>query len=217
MSKSMTGVFLPRMARPLAKLALVVVLPTPPLPEVTTTTRVMRSTFLTRLNGRGRLERRDGQALVAVGVEPQRDAHRPAAEVLELVGLEGSIDARNGDQLGVKVIGDDARARIAARTREHPAANGAEGVDRAVGDELRAAAGRRGDDHVATLRVEALARSQRPGQVRGCRTRLVDRTGGRLRGDVQRGRVDGRLHRRRDTRPDRRPAALPGLLIVRAL
>src|SRR6478735_4157392 len=84
MSKSMTAVFLPRMARPLAKLALVVVLPTPPLPEVTTTTRVMRSTFLSRLHGRQRLERRDGQSLVAVGVEPQGDAHRPAAEVLEV-------------------------------------------------------------------------------------------------------------------------------------
>ena len=35
-SKSMTTVLLPRMARPLEKLALVVVLPTPPLPEVTT-------------------------------------------------------------------------------------------------------------------------------------------------------------------------------------
>jgi hypothetical protein len=33
----MTAVLWPRMARPDAKLALVVVLPTPPLPEVTTT------------------------------------------------------------------------------------------------------------------------------------------------------------------------------------
>ncbi|MCY1373172.1 hypothetical protein D9M69_604290 [compost metagenome] len=36
-SKSITAVFLPASARPDAKLALVVVLPTPPLPEVTTT------------------------------------------------------------------------------------------------------------------------------------------------------------------------------------
>ena len=35
-SKSITAVFLPRSARPEAKLALEVVLPTPPLPEVTT-------------------------------------------------------------------------------------------------------------------------------------------------------------------------------------
>jgi len=35
-SKSMTVVLCPRSARPQAKLALVVVLPTPPLPEVTT-------------------------------------------------------------------------------------------------------------------------------------------------------------------------------------
>src|SRR2546427_9124877 len=35
-SKSMTATFLPRLARPTAILALVVVLPTPPLPEVTT-------------------------------------------------------------------------------------------------------------------------------------------------------------------------------------
>jgi hypothetical protein len=35
-SKSMTAVLCPRKARPVAKLALVVVFPTPPLPEVTT-------------------------------------------------------------------------------------------------------------------------------------------------------------------------------------
>src|SRR3990167_5475651 len=35
-SKSMTAVFFPALARPQAMLALVVVLPTPPLPEVTT-------------------------------------------------------------------------------------------------------------------------------------------------------------------------------------
>jgi hypothetical protein len=35
-SKSITAVFLPAFARPQAMLALVVVLPTPPLPEVTT-------------------------------------------------------------------------------------------------------------------------------------------------------------------------------------
>src|SRR6056297_214095 len=37
-SKSITTVFLPAMARPLEMAALVVVLPTPPLPEVTTRT-----------------------------------------------------------------------------------------------------------------------------------------------------------------------------------
>jgi hypothetical protein len=40
-SKSITAVFLPASARPDAKLALVVVLPTPPLPEVTTTILAM--------------------------------------------------------------------------------------------------------------------------------------------------------------------------------
>jgi hypothetical protein len=40
-SKSMTTVFLPRCARPVAKAAEEVVLPTPPLPDVTTTTCAM--------------------------------------------------------------------------------------------------------------------------------------------------------------------------------
>src|SRR5260221_13123028 len=42
-SKSMTTVFLPRWASPVANAAAVVVLPTPPLPEVTTTTCAKRS------------------------------------------------------------------------------------------------------------------------------------------------------------------------------
>src|SRR5260370_40691665 len=45
-SKSMTAVLCPRNARPDAKLALVVVLPTPPLPEVTTTILAMFARFL---------------------------------------------------------------------------------------------------------------------------------------------------------------------------
>ena len=40
-SKSMTTVLCPRRAKPVEKLALVVVLPTPPLPDVTTTILVM--------------------------------------------------------------------------------------------------------------------------------------------------------------------------------
>jgi hypothetical protein len=43
-SKSMTAVLWPRNASPAEKLALVVVLPTPPLPEVTTIIFVMTET-----------------------------------------------------------------------------------------------------------------------------------------------------------------------------
>jgi hypothetical protein len=45
----MTAVLKPRRARPVAKLALVVVLPTPPLPEVTTTIFAMEKLSSTRL------------------------------------------------------------------------------------------------------------------------------------------------------------------------
>src|SRR5690606_42114364 len=45
-SKSMTTVLWPRIASAEEKLALVVVLPTPPLPEVTTTIRAMTAEFL---------------------------------------------------------------------------------------------------------------------------------------------------------------------------
>jgi hypothetical protein len=45
----MTAVLKPLRARPVAKLALVVVLPTPPLPEVTTTIFAMEKLSWTRL------------------------------------------------------------------------------------------------------------------------------------------------------------------------
>ena len=49
-SKSITTVLKPRKARPDEKLALVVVLPTPPLPEVTTTIFVMNKPLITYKN-----------------------------------------------------------------------------------------------------------------------------------------------------------------------
>src|SRR4051812_14123004 len=65
-SKSMTATFLPRLARPTASEALVVVLPTPPLPEVTTMISVKGLS-----SGWGMGNRRSGQTWMR-----QSQAHR---------------------------------------------------------------------------------------------------------------------------------------------
>src|SRR3954464_14234629 len=87
-SKSMTAVLWPRTARPLAKLALVVVLPTPPLPEVTTMIFAME--FL-------KFERRHHELVVD---EP--DLGRLAAEGCGQRVLAGAVDAGDGDQFGLQ-------------------------------------------------------------------------------------------------------------------
>src|SRR3954469_22985255 len=99
-SKSMTAVRWPRTARPLAKLALVVVLPTPPLPEVTTMIFAME--FL-------KCERCHHELVVD---EP--DLRRLAAEGVGQRVLAGAVDAGDGDQFGLQAQREDAGVAIAA-------------------------------------------------------------------------------------------------------
>src|ERR1700744_1836611 len=87
-SKSMTAVLCPRSARPDEKLALVVVLPTPPLPEVTTTIFAMGF-----------------QSVDLEGSHHEHAVDQPhlgglAGDVLGQRRLRRSVDAGDGDQFG---------------------------------------------------------------------------------------------------------------------
>src|SRR3982751_1133224 len=125
-SKSMTAVLWPRSARPDEKLALVVVLPTPPLPEVTTTIFAMEVRSL----------------------ELERSHHEDAVDEPHLGGLAGdlpgqrrlhrAVDAGDGDQFGFEAGGEDARLGVAARAGDGLAAQRAVDVHVAVGDHLGA-------------------------------------------------------------------------------
>src|SRR5690606_23477914 len=101
-SKSMTAVLCPRRARPLAKLALVVVLPTPPLPDVTTMLLAIRfpSGF---------------QRLLHQPVAVEADLGRLAAQCVGQRVLTGAVDAGDGDQLGLQAQRQDAGLGVAAR------------------------------------------------------------------------------------------------------
>src|ERR687892_645557 len=91
-SKSITAVLCPRSARPDAKLALVVVLPTPPLPEVTTTILVIgRSSF----QRSSRLQRLDDEPVAF-----QPNLGRLAGHVVRQGGVDRSIRACDRHQLG---------------------------------------------------------------------------------------------------------------------
>src|SRR5579871_789315 len=177
MSKSMTAVFLPWFARPVAKLALVVVLPTPPLPEVTTMTLATR--WVPLAQRRKRSNSSEHEAFASFCVERQRDAYSAIAELGEIGGLQGPVNTRHCDQLRVEEGRKNAGVFVSTRTRQRPAAQRNKSIDAAIGDQLGAPAGRRQHDDVAPLGIEAL-------------------TGAHRLRDVQRRRRSGRSGRSRD-------------------
>src|ERR1700757_4064818 len=120
-SKSMTAVLWPRNARPDEKLALVVVLPTPPLPEVTTTIFAMGLQSLD-------LERSHDEDAVD---EPHLCGL--AGHVLGQRRLRGAVDAGDGGEFGFEAGREDARLGVAPRAGDGLAAQRAVDVDVAVG------------------------------------------------------------------------------------
>src|SRR5512139_308065 len=106
-SKSMTAVLCPRCARPAAKLALVVVLPTPPLPDVITMIvatcvllsarmlGVLANTARPRRSRCGRERRNDEPVAI------QRHLRRLVTDVRRQIVFHGTIDACDCDQLGL--------------------------------------------------------------------------------------------------------------------
>src|SRR5258706_12341048 len=91
-SKSITAVLWPSSASPDAKLALVVVLPTPPLPEVTTMILAIRFRVLSRtLSGFKRLDHQP------FAIEPH--LRSLAQHVGGQLGFGGAVEAGNRKQL----------------------------------------------------------------------------------------------------------------------
>src|SRR5205814_9202282 len=85
-SKSITATLCPASARPAEKLALVVVLPTPPLPEVTTTILAIRVVL-------SEFQRVDHQRVAG-----QAHLRRLALHACRQAAVGGAIDARHGAQ-----------------------------------------------------------------------------------------------------------------------
>src|SRR6185369_17062299 len=140
MSKSMTATFLPRLARPTAMLALVVVLPTPPLPDVTTmnSVKIVSPFFQNQL----------------LAVEP--GLRGPAAQVGGNV-FEHTIVTGNRNELCLEIQAVDARTHVALRAGQGAPAQARVAVNRAVGDHFGAVADRRGEHEITSARVDLLA------------------------------------------------------------
>src|SRR5687768_15285142 len=98
-SKSITAVLWPRRARPLAKLALVVVLPTPPLPEVTTTIVAIFSPFR-RSCFFSSLERIEQQP-IPLGIRHQPHLRRLPPNRRGQRRFAGPVQTGDGNELGL--------------------------------------------------------------------------------------------------------------------
>src|SRR5919106_987835 len=96
-SKSITAVLWPRRASPPAKLALVVVLPTPPLPEVTTTILAISSPFRRSYWALFLLEGTEPQP-VPLGICDQPHLRRLAPYGRDKRRVTGPIQAGDGNQ-----------------------------------------------------------------------------------------------------------------------
>src|ERR1700761_2589414 len=193
-SKSMTGVLLPRRARADAKLAPVVVLPTPPLPEVTTMIFAITLTLCSSNSSimRGHICRetqrasdRPRQRASRRLREPQRfdhqlfffepDLHRLAEHVGRQWVLSRSIDACDRDEFRLETRAENARVVIALHAGQSPAAQRRVNMDVAFRDHFGAVA-HEPEHHQVALGINALAGAQR----------LVDHHGLRRRGKTHR-------------------------------
>src|SRR4051812_14674102 len=180
-SKSMTAVLCPASARPDAKLALVVVLPTPPLPEVTTMIFAMGS-----LSG---VQCFHHQLALRAAVQPHL---RGLAEHFGGQGdVAGAVDAGDGNEFGFEAQRDDARSVVTARAGDRLAAQWGVHVDAAIGDHFGAGIHHRHHHQVAAARVDLLAGPQRAVDDQGAwRCRGFDGLRLRLCGGGARGRGD---------------------------
>src|SRR4051812_14203612 len=162
-SKSMTAVLCPASARPDAKLALVVVLPTPPLPEVTTVIFAMLTIPLLFPSpsgrGLGEGQRFHHQLALRAAVQPHL---RGLAQHFGRQGdVAGAVHAGDGNEFGFEAQRDDARGVVAARAGDRLAAQRGVHVDAAVGDHFGAGVHHRHHDQIAATRIDLLAGPQR--------------------------------------------------------
>src|SRR6185436_2857752 len=127
-SKSTTTTFLPIFASAAPSAAVDVVLPTPPLPEVTTRTLAIVFNPPRKILAQRRHRHR-------LAFEPRLNG---AAAILRVHVLCRAVEAVDGDQLGFELVAEDARRRIAGGAGNRAAAERAVDVDRSPGDDFRA-------------------------------------------------------------------------------
>src|SRR5688572_24651993 len=148
-SKSTTTTFCPLWASAAPRAAVEVVLPTPPLPDVTTMTFAIVLTPTPLVQG----FERDRLAVEA-------RLHGATAE-LPVHVLGGLVEPVDGDELGLELAAIDAGPGVAHRAGDGAAAQRAVDMDRAAGDDLGARGDRAHDRHVALGEDDRLARAHR--------------------------------------------------------
>src|SRR5690606_17540713 len=171
-SKSTMAVLCPRRARPVPMAALVVVLPTPPLPEVTT--RILAKViypkylkikaFLSWNGGLSNaflvLENWPQYPLKAGDVQHvsrQADLYRLAPQRVAAQVLGGLVLAGDGEHLGAHLLAEDPRPGIAFHAGQGTPPQGTVHMDVAIGEKFRAGTDRRHHHQVAALGVDLLA------------------------------------------------------------
>src|SRR6185436_6705809 len=123
-SKSTTTTLCPLCASAAPSAAVVVVFPTPPLPEVTTRTLAIRD-LLSRLIQRGNFH--------GVSLQPGLRRAVAARDVDFFGSLIVAVDRK---QFGLDPLAVDSRAGIAVDARHRTAAQGSVDMDRSAGDDL---------------------------------------------------------------------------------
>ena len=128
------------------------VLPTPPLPDVTTITLPIDLSCVP-------------SSPVSRAFHPQRTALQPdlnglAAQV-RLHVLSRQVEAVDGDELGLELAAENARRGVAGRAGHGSAAQRAVDMDGAAGDDLRAGCDRADDGDVALREKQRLAGAHR--------------------------------------------------------
>src|SRR5688572_5065109 len=151
-SKSITATRCPRRARPQARLAEVVVLPTPPFPEVTT----MISVKLGSPDWTDSSLAAEARELQSITVEP---ALHGLAGKLRGNRLEDAEHTRDRDQLSTELLAEDTCAQVAARASQGAASQRAVDVNAAIGHHFGAGSYGSGHDEIALPCVDALTRA----------------------------------------------------------
>src|SRR6185436_277313 len=159
-SKSTTTTFCPLWASAAPSAAVVVVFPTPPLPEVTTRTLAIRN-LLSRLIQRVNFHR--------VAFQPGLRRAVAKRNVDFFCSLVVAVDRK---QFGLDFLAVDPRAGIAVDARHRAAAQRPVDVDRSAGDDLRARADRTENGDVAFHEDDRLPRTHRAIEQQRRRLRL---------------------------------------------
>src|SRR5438132_3562525 len=148
-SKSTTTTFCPLWASAAPSAAVEVVFPTPPLPEVTTSTLAIRD-LLSRLIQRGNFH--------CVALQPGLCRTVAERDVDFFCRLVVAVD---GEQLRLDSLAVDTRVGVAVDARHRAAAQRPVDVDRSAGDDLRAGANRTQHRDIALHEDDRLPRTHR--------------------------------------------------------